>query len=159
MTQTYWQDAAADAAMQEEHGFVWRAMLDTIDVDLGGKRVLDAGCNRGGFLRLLADRCAIAEGFGYDRHRARSRTRGGYTGGPGATAVTSARATSQQQERQGPASAWRPRRARSRRTVAVGQTGAARSGSPLEGLSLRASIGGEIGFTLTGRAIGRYGPL
>jgi SAM-dependent methyltransferase len=28
--------------------------------------VLDAGCNRGGFLRLLADRCDIAEGFGYD---------------------------------------------------------------------------------------------
>ena len=66
MTQTYWQDAAADEAMQEEHGFVWRAMLDTIDVDLAGRRVLDAGCNRGGFLRLLADRCAIAEGFGYD---------------------------------------------------------------------------------------------
>jgi SAM-dependent methyltransferase len=66
MTQTYWQDAAADEAMQDDHGFVWRAMLDTIDVDLAGKRVLDAGCNRGGFLRLLADRCAIAEGFGYD---------------------------------------------------------------------------------------------
>jgi SAM-dependent methyltransferase len=66
MSQIYWQDAAADEAMQEEHGFVWRAMLDTIDVDLAGKRVLDAGCNRGGFLRLLADRCAIAEGYGYD---------------------------------------------------------------------------------------------
>jgi SAM-dependent methyltransferase len=66
MTDAYWQDAAADEAMQEEHGFVWEAMLDTIGVDLAGKRVLDAGCNRGGFLRLLADRCAIAEGFGYD---------------------------------------------------------------------------------------------
>ena len=41
-------------------------MLDTIDVDLGGRRVLDAGCNQGGFLRLLADRCDIDEGFGYD---------------------------------------------------------------------------------------------
>src|SRR5262249_35610250 len=66
MTDTYWQDAAADEAMQEEHGFVWKAMLDTIDVDLTGKRVLDAGCNQGGFLRLLVDQCAIAEGFGYD---------------------------------------------------------------------------------------------
>lgn len=66
MTSTYWQDAAADEAMQDEHGFVWRAMLDTVDVDLAGKRVLDAGCNQGGFMRLLADRCAIAEGFGYD---------------------------------------------------------------------------------------------
>jgi SAM-dependent methyltransferase len=52
--------------MQSEHGFVWRAILDTIDVDLSGKRVLDAGCNQGGFLRLLADRAGIAEGFGYD---------------------------------------------------------------------------------------------
>ena len=66
MTPTYWQDATADEAMQEEHGFVWRAMLDTVDVDLAGKRVLDAGCNQGGFMRLLADRCAIGEGFGYD---------------------------------------------------------------------------------------------
>jgi SAM-dependent methyltransferase len=46
--------------------FIWRAMLETIDVDLAGKRVLDAGCNRGGFLRLLADQHDIAEGMGYD---------------------------------------------------------------------------------------------
>src|SRR6516162_1818803 len=52
--------------MQDEHGFIWRAMLDTIDVDLAGQRVLDAGCNRGGFLRLLADHHDIGEGFGYD---------------------------------------------------------------------------------------------
>ena len=52
---TYWRGAADDEAMQDEHGFIWRAMLDTIDVDLAGRRVLDAGCNRGGFLRLLAD--------------------------------------------------------------------------------------------------------
>jgi SAM-dependent methyltransferase len=66
MDTTYWRSAAHDEAMQHEHGFIWRAMLETIDVDLAGKRVLDAGCNRGGFLRLLADSCAIAEGFGYD---------------------------------------------------------------------------------------------
>jgi len=52
--------------MQEEHRFVWKAMLDTIDTDLAGTRVLDVGCNRGGFLRLLADDCGIKEGFGYD---------------------------------------------------------------------------------------------
>ena len=63
----YWRGAAEDEAMQEEHGFIWRAMLDTIDVDLRGTRVLDVGCNRGGFLRLLADKAHIAEGFGYDR--------------------------------------------------------------------------------------------
>jgi SAM-dependent methyltransferase len=66
MSTTYWRSAAHDAAMQEDHGFIWQAMLDTIDVDLARRRVLDAGCNRGGFLRLLADRCDIAEGFGYD---------------------------------------------------------------------------------------------
>jgi SAM-dependent methyltransferase len=66
MSTTYWRGSAEDAAMQDEHGFVWTAMLDTIDVDLAGMRVLDVGCNRGGFLRLLADRCGIAEGFGYD---------------------------------------------------------------------------------------------
>jgi SAM-dependent methyltransferase len=66
VSRPYWQGAAEDEAMQDEHGFVWRAILDTIDVDVAGKRVLDAGCNRGGFLRLLADRCAIGEGFGYD---------------------------------------------------------------------------------------------
>jgi SAM-dependent methyltransferase len=63
---SYWLSAADDEVMQDEHGFVWKAMLDTIDVDLAGKRVLDAGCNRGGFLRLLSDACAIAEGRGYD---------------------------------------------------------------------------------------------
>jgi SAM-dependent methyltransferase len=66
MEKTYWRSADHDEAMQDDHGFIWLALLDTIDTDLTGKRVLDAGCNRGGFLRLLADRCAIAEGCGYD---------------------------------------------------------------------------------------------
>ena len=66
MSTTYWRGAAKDKEMQLEHGFIWRAMLDTIDVDLAGKRVLDAGCNRGGFLRQLVDQSEIAEGFGYD---------------------------------------------------------------------------------------------
>jgi len=63
---SYWRSAAEDAAMQDSHAFVWKAMLDTIDLDLTGTRVLDAGCNRGGFLRLLSDGSGIAEGFGYD---------------------------------------------------------------------------------------------
>ncbi len=52
--------------MQDEHSFLWRAMIDTIDVDLAGRRVLDAGCNQGGFLRMLVDQAGIAEGYGYD---------------------------------------------------------------------------------------------
>src|SRR6202453_2663158 len=66
MGTSYWRGAAEDEAMQDEHGFIWKAMLDTIDADLAGKRVLDAGCNRGGFLRLLVDAAGIAEGYGYD---------------------------------------------------------------------------------------------
>lgn len=66
MTKTYWRGAAHDEAMQDEHAFIWNAMLETIDIDLTGTRVLDAGCNRGAFLRLLADESGIAEGFGYD---------------------------------------------------------------------------------------------
>jgi SAM-dependent methyltransferase len=66
MGTSYWRGAAEDAAMQDEHGFIWKAMLDTIDTDLAGRRVLDAGCNRGGFLRLLVDAGGIGEGYGYD---------------------------------------------------------------------------------------------
>jgi SAM-dependent methyltransferase len=66
MSTTYWRSAADDEAMQDEHGFIWRAMLDTIDVNVAGQQVLDAGCNRGGFLRMLADDHDIGEGFGYD---------------------------------------------------------------------------------------------
>lgn len=65
-TDAYWRSAALDEAMQDKHGFAWRAMLDTIDVELRGMRVLDAGCNRGGFLRLLCDAYGIRQGWGYD---------------------------------------------------------------------------------------------
>ena len=62
----YWRSAAEDEVMQDAHGFVWKAMLATIDVDWAGMRVLDAGCNRGGFLRMLCDEHGIAGGRGYD---------------------------------------------------------------------------------------------
>jgi SAM-dependent methyltransferase len=54
--------------MQDEHGFIWLAMLEMVDADtiLSRSKVLDVGCNRGGFLRLLVDRAGIGEGFGYD---------------------------------------------------------------------------------------------
>ncbi|HWC39101.1 MAG TPA: methyltransferase domain-containing protein [Acidimicrobiales bacterium] len=66
MSEPYWRGAVEDEAMQEEHGFLWRAILDTIDIDLAGRRVLDVGCNRGGFLRLLVDESGVRDGFGYD---------------------------------------------------------------------------------------------
>jgi SAM-dependent methyltransferase len=63
---SYWQGASEDRSMQDEHVFVWKAMFETVDVDLTGKRVLDVGCNRGGFLRLAYDERSIASGYGYD---------------------------------------------------------------------------------------------
>ena len=86
MNATYWRSAADDVAMQDEHGFIWRAMLDTIDVGLAGGRVLDAGCNRGGFLRLLADRHGITEGFGYDPAAGAIRSINSTAGSQGARA-------------------------------------------------------------------------
>jgi len=66
MAGPYWRSSAEDEAMQDEHGFLWLAMLEMVGTDLSGYKVLDAGCNRGGFLRLLADQAGIAKGFGYD---------------------------------------------------------------------------------------------
>ena len=66
MDERYWRGSAQDDVMQDEHGFIWRAMLEMVDTDLSGSKVLDAGCNQGGFLRLLFDEASIAEGFGYD---------------------------------------------------------------------------------------------
>jgi len=66
MVERYWRGSAQDEVMQDEHGFIWRAMLEMVDTDLSGSKVLDAGCNQGGFLRLLFDEASIAEGFGYD---------------------------------------------------------------------------------------------
>jgi hypothetical protein len=77
VSEPYWRGAAEDEAMQEEHGFLWRALLDTIDIDVAGCRLLDAGCNRGGFLRLLVDEWGIAEGYGYDAASGRSTTLAG----------------------------------------------------------------------------------
>jgi hypothetical protein len=65
----YWRTGAEDAAMQDEHGFIWRAMLDTIDADVSGKRVLDAGCNREGS-------CGAVQRV-WDRRRVRVRPGGG----------------------------------------------------------------------------------
>jgi SAM-dependent methyltransferase len=66
MAGRYWRGSAEDEVMQDEHGFIWLAMLEMVDVPLSGKKVLDVGCNRGGFLRLLVDRAGIDSGCGYD---------------------------------------------------------------------------------------------
>lgn len=62
----HWMDAETEGAMEDEHLFVWRAMLDTVDIELPGTRVLDVGCSRGGLLRLLVDEADVDQGYGYD---------------------------------------------------------------------------------------------
>ena len=69
MVDQYWRGAVEDEVMQDEHGFIWLAMLEMVDAPLSGNKVLDVGCNRGGFLRLLVDRAEIASGFGFDPAR------------------------------------------------------------------------------------------
>lgn len=69
MSDLYCQTSDEDAAMQAQHSFMWRALLDTIDVEVGGKRALDAGCNQGGLLRLLCDEGRIASGYGGEGQR------------------------------------------------------------------------------------------
>jgi SAM-dependent methyltransferase len=66
MAAGYWRGAIEDAVMQDEHGFIWLAMLEMVDAPLADTKVLDVGCNRGGFLRLLVDHAGIGSGFGYD---------------------------------------------------------------------------------------------
>jgi SAM-dependent methyltransferase len=63
---SYWQSEARDEVMQDEHVFVWKVLLERVTDDLAGARVLDIGCNRGGFLRLAYDEWGIGEGRGYD---------------------------------------------------------------------------------------------
>jgi SAM-dependent methyltransferase len=62
----YWRSAAEDEAMQDAHAFIWKAMLASVEEDIAGCRILDVGCNRGGFLRLCCDQHGAGEGFGYD---------------------------------------------------------------------------------------------
>lgn len=69
MAERYWRGPVEDEVMQDEHGFIWLAMLEMIDTPLSGRKVLDIGCNRGGFLRLLVDHADIGSGSGYDPAR------------------------------------------------------------------------------------------
>lgn len=49
-----WDSPEGEAHMAEGHEPAWRAMVnDMSEDDLSGKNILDFGCNRGGFLKLL----------------------------------------------------------------------------------------------------------
>ena len=63
---SYWRRAVEDEAIQDEHVFIWKVMIDTIDTDLQGVQCSMPAGNCRGFLRLLVDIEGIDEGYGYD---------------------------------------------------------------------------------------------
>ncbi|WP_270165429.1 class I SAM-dependent methyltransferase [Paenibacillus sp. SYP-B4298] len=61
----WWRDG--DQSMEDSHQAHWRRVLDFIpETNLRGRRILDFGCNQGGFLRLLYERSPFAEAVGTD---------------------------------------------------------------------------------------------
>lgn len=63
----YWAPDQDEIAMENGHGPAWRAMLAAMtEGDLTGRSLLDFGCNRGGFLRLLYANRPFAYGLGVD---------------------------------------------------------------------------------------------
>ncbi len=57
MIELWWTEPdVGDQSMEDEHGEFWeRVALQTFDVSLTDKILLDFGCNQGGFLRKLYD--------------------------------------------------------------------------------------------------------
>ena len=67
-TYTTWHtDPQREAAMAGSHAPYWRHFIEAIpERDFSTKRVLDFGCNRGGFLRLLYALRPFRSGVGID---------------------------------------------------------------------------------------------
>lgn len=64
---TWHSDAAREPQMEEAHRPYWRHFIATIpETDLSTRTVLDFGCNRGGFLRLLHALKPFHRGLGVD---------------------------------------------------------------------------------------------
>ena len=64
---TWHTDAAREAVMEEGHRPLWRHFIETIpETELATREVLDFGCNRGGFLRLLYALKPFRHGVGVD---------------------------------------------------------------------------------------------
>ncbi|MEM9048658.1 MAG: class I SAM-dependent methyltransferase [Pseudomonadota bacterium] len=66
LIETWSRRSAEEDSMTEGHLWIWRAMIAAIPGDLQSARVLDVGCNQGGFLRELYDRRPFVEGVGID---------------------------------------------------------------------------------------------
>src|SRR5262245_15663247 len=64
---TWAKDWAEENAMNDDHGHLWRQLiLHLEEKSLGGKDVLDYGCNQGGFLRQLYELKSFRQGVGAD---------------------------------------------------------------------------------------------
>jgi SAM-dependent methyltransferase len=64
---TWHRDKSREAAMEEGHRPLWRHFIETIqEADLSACEVLDFGCNRGGFLRLLHSLKPFRHALGVD---------------------------------------------------------------------------------------------
>lgn len=62
-----WDNLESEQDMEEGHGPSWQAFIDHLsEKDYSGKAVLDYGCNRGGFLRLLHQQKPFATALGVD---------------------------------------------------------------------------------------------
>jgi len=64
---TWHNDPAREPAMEESHRPLWRHFIRAVpETDLSTRAVLDFGCNRGGFLRLLHALKPFRRGLGVD---------------------------------------------------------------------------------------------
>jgi SAM-dependent methyltransferase len=64
---TWYSDTAREPAMEEAHKPLWRHFIDVVpETNLLNRDVLDFGCNRGGFLRLLYAVRPFRRGLGVD---------------------------------------------------------------------------------------------
>jgi SAM-dependent methyltransferase len=65
--ETWHADPAREPAMEESHRPLWRHFIQAVpETDLSTRTVLDFGCNRGGFLRLLHALKPYRRGLGVD---------------------------------------------------------------------------------------------
>lgn len=62
-----WDSLEGEESMAEGHEPAWHALISYVtERDLSGKRILDFGCNRGGFLKTLYNTLPYAEALGVD---------------------------------------------------------------------------------------------
>ncbi|HEJ0327607.1 class I SAM-dependent methyltransferase [Serratia marcescens] len=64
---TWYRDPRAEEAMADGHAPIWRHVIGLVpENELSGVKVLDFGCNQGGFLRLLYQLRPFQQGLGVD---------------------------------------------------------------------------------------------